>query len=68
MPARALADTPAIRTRSPRSPRGRAVTTEPVYLDVQRGFGVDARVVGRVEQSAGKKGLTIKSTYGTFQY
>lgn len=36
-------------------------------IAVSKSFGVDAKIVGRVEASPVKK-LTIKSTYGTFEY
>ena len=36
-------------------------------ISIAKGFGVDAQVVGKVEESNGKK-LTIKSDYGTFRY
>lgn len=36
-------------------------------IELSRSFGVDARIVGRVEASATKK-LTIKSEFGTFEY
>jgi len=36
-------------------------------IDISKSFGVDARIVGRVEDST-KKQLTIKSVNGTFQY
>jgi len=38
-------------------------------IKISRGFGVAAHVIGRVETSTtGKKALTIKSPYGTFEY
>lgn len=38
-------------------------------IDISRSFGIDARIVGRVEKGeAGKKTLTITSEYGTFNY
>ena len=36
-------------------------------IDISKSFGVDARLVGRVEGNASKK-LTIKSVFGTFVY
>ena len=36
-------------------------------INISKEFGVDARVIGRVEQNIGKK-LTIKSPYGEFVY
>lgn len=36
-------------------------------IDIAAGFGMDARIVGRVEKSEAKK-LTIKSEFGTFEY
>lgn len=36
-------------------------------IDVSKSFGVNAQIVGRVEESNTKK-LTIKSEYGIFQY
>ena len=36
-------------------------------IDISQSFGVDARIIGRVEEYQGKK-LTIKSEYGTFTY
>lgn len=36
-------------------------------IELSQSFGVDARIVGRVEASAEKK-LTIKSEFGTFEY
>ncbi|MBD0850915.1 AIR synthase related protein [Maribacter arenosus] len=36
-------------------------------IDISKSFGVDARIVGRVEGNASKK-LTIKSGFGTFVY
>ena len=36
-------------------------------ISISKSFGVDARLVGRVEASSSKK-LTIKSEYGTFSY
>src|SRR5690606_34095421 len=36
-------------------------------IDISKGFGIDAKIVGRVE-SAGKKQVTINSEYGTFEY
>ena len=36
-------------------------------INISKSFGVDARIVGRVEESPSKK-LTIKSGFGTFVY
>ena len=36
-------------------------------IDISRSFNVDAKIIGRVEESATRK-LTIKSEYGTFHY
>jgi phosphoribosylformylglycinamidine cyclo-ligase len=36
-------------------------------IKISRSFGVDAQIVGRVEDSPSKK-LTIKSKYGIFEY
>lgn len=36
-------------------------------ISISKSFGIDARIVGRVEGSNGKM-LTIKSEYGTFDY
>ena len=36
-------------------------------VDISKQFGVEAKIIGRVETS-GKKKLTIKSTYGEFVY
>ena len=36
-------------------------------ISISKSFGVDARIVGRVEASRSKK-LTIKSKYGEFSY
>ena len=36
-------------------------------INISKSFGVDAQIVGRVEQSETKK-LTINSTYGKFEY
>ncbi|MFY9310284.1 MAG: AIR synthase related protein [Bacteroidia bacterium] len=36
-------------------------------IELSQAFGVDARIVGRVEASAQKK-LTIRSEFGTFEY
>ena len=35
-------------------------------MDISRSFGVDARVVGHIEE--GRRSLTIKSENGTFEY
>jgi phosphoribosylformylglycinamidine cyclo-ligase len=36
-------------------------------ISISKSFGVDAQIVGRVEESATKK-LTINSEFGTFTY
>jgi phosphoribosylformylglycinamidine cyclo-ligase len=36
-------------------------------ISISKSFGVDAQIVGRVEESATKK-LTIQSEVGTFTY
>lgn len=36
-------------------------------IEISKGFGVDAKIVGRVEKSSSKK-LTIRSEFGTFEY
>lgn len=36
-------------------------------IEISKSFGVDAKIVGRVEAAEGKS-LTINSTYGTFKY
>ena len=36
-------------------------------IEISKSFGVDAKIVGRVENSDSKK-LTIISDYGTFEY
>jgi phosphoribosylformylglycinamidine cyclo-ligase len=36
-------------------------------ISISKSFGVDAQIVGRVEESATKK-LTIQSEFGTFTY
>ena len=35
-------------------------------IELSRSFNIDAQVVGHIEE--GKKSLTIKSEYGTFEY
>jgi len=35
-------------------------------IEVSKSFNIDAQVVGRIEE--GKKSLTIKSEFGTFEY
>lgn len=42
--------------------------TADAIMNISRGFGVEAQVVGRVEQSQGSKELTIKSEFGVFKY
>ena len=36
-------------------------------IAISKSFNIDAQIVGRVEAAPTKK-LTIKSTYGTFEY
>lgn len=36
-------------------------------INISKSFGIDAQIIGRVENSENKK-LTIKSQYGTFEY
>jgi len=36
-------------------------------ISISKSFNVDAKIIGRVEESKQKK-LTIKSEYGTFNY
>jgi phosphoribosylformylglycinamidine cyclo-ligase len=36
-------------------------------INISKEFGVDAKIIGRVEKHQGKK-LTIKSQYGEFVY
>jgi phosphoribosylformylglycinamidine cyclo-ligase len=36
-------------------------------IAISKSYQVDAKIIGRVEESASKK-LTIKSEYGTFEY
>ena len=35
-------------------------------IDISRSFNIDAQIIGRIEE--GRKSLTIKSEYGTFDY
>jgi phosphoribosylformylglycinamidine cyclo-ligase len=35
-------------------------------IAISKSFNIDAQIVGRIEE--GKKSLTIKSEYGTFDY
>jgi len=35
-------------------------------ISISRQFGIEAQVVGHIEE--GKKSLTIKSEFGTFEY
>ena len=37
-------------------------------IQISESFGVDARIIGKVEPSDEGKKLTIKSDYGTFIY
>jgi phosphoribosylformylglycinamidine cyclo-ligase len=39
----------------------------PEIISISKGFGIDAKVVGRVEPSSGKK-VTVKSSFGEFVY
>ena len=41
--------------------------TAPAMVDIARSFGVDARIVGRVEADS-RKHLTLKTPYGTIEY
>jgi phosphoribosylformylglycinamidine cyclo-ligase len=36
-------------------------------IDIAESYGVEAQIIGRVEPMEGKK-VTIKSSYGTFEY
>ena len=36
-------------------------------ISISKSFNVDAKIVGRVDNSSSKK-LTIKSEFGTFEY
>lgn len=36
-------------------------------MEISRSFGVDARIIGRVEDADANR-LTIKSEFGTFEY
>ena len=36
-------------------------------IAISKSFNVDAKIIGRVESATNKK-LTIKSTFGTFEY
>jgi phosphoribosylformylglycinamidine cyclo-ligase len=36
-------------------------------IDIAKGFGIDAKIIGRVE-GAEQKQVTIKSEFGTFNY
>lgn len=37
-------------------------------IEISKSFNVDAKIIGRVEVSSGKKELTIKSEFGVFTY
>jgi phosphoribosylformylglycinamidine cyclo-ligase len=37
-------------------------------VEISKRFGIDARIVGRIEPAPGEKKLTITSQYGTFEY
>lgn len=37
-------------------------------IEISKSFNVDAKIIGRVEASSGKKELTIKSEFGVFTY
>ena len=42
-------------------------STADKIISISNGFNIEAKIVGRVEESENKK-LTISSTYGTFEY
>lgn len=42
-------------------------STADKIISISNGFNIEAKIVGRVEESKNKK-LTISSTYGTFEY
>jgi phosphoribosylformylglycinamidine cyclo-ligase len=42
-------------------------TIAPHLIEISKSFGVDAQVVGRVEEMSGKK-VTLHSPYGVFEY
>ena len=42
-------------------------STADKIINISNGFNIEAKIVGRVEDSKNKK-LTITSTYGTFEY
>ena len=37
-------------------------------IAISKSFGIDAQIVGRVEESAGSKELIIRSEFGEFVY
>ena len=37
-------------------------------IAISKSFGIDAQIIGRIEESNGQKGLTIKSEFGEFNY
>ena len=37
-------------------------------IEISKSFGIDAQVIGRVEESAGGKELIIRSEFGEFKY
>ena len=42
-------------------------STADKIINISNSFNIEAKIVGRVEDSKNKK-LTITSTYGTFEY
>ena len=37
-------------------------------IAISKSFGIDAQIIGRIEESNGQKELTIKSEFGEFKY
>ena len=37
-------------------------------ISISKSYNIDAKIIGRVEESKTKKKLTICSEYGTFEY
>jgi phosphoribosylformylglycinamidine cyclo-ligase len=37
-------------------------------IAISKSFGIDAQIIGRIEESNGTKELTIKSEFGEFKY
>ena len=37
-------------------------------IAISKSFGIDAQIVGRIEESDGKKELIIRSEFGEFRY